>query len=125
MDYSEIRDSRWTRYESTVENFLREPETARWLDGPLNPDWGENSEEHLWYNRDRKRADDTTWLLKAKRKFNPMAVGVLLFWISHITAALAAALIAHTSTPKGISATGVTPEPQVSSGPVFNSLVML
>lgn len=126
MNYFEIQDSRWASYESMVEKLLRDPETAYWLDGPLDPEWCESAEEQLRHKSDRKSPEKTTWLFKMKRKFYRMAVGcLLLFWISHITAALAFALIARTSTSKNNLSLEALPGPKVNSGPEFDFILIL
>lgn len=101
MNYYEIQDSRWSDYEAVVKKILQDPETARWLDGPLNPDWDKSPQEQLRGEHGEQGADDTdtTSLFKAKRKLHGLVPGIiLLFWILHITAALAYPLIARNPT---------------------------
>lgn len=108
MNYCEIQDNRWSDYEAVVKKILQDPETTQWLDSPLDPDWRKSAEQ-LWHERRGKGADDTTWLLQAKKKLHRLVPGiVLLFWILHITAALAFPLIARNSTLKSSS------EPEVN-----------
>lgn len=107
MDYCEIQDSRWHDYEAVVEKILQDPETARWLNGPLDPDWGQSVEEQLRRERGETATDDTTWLFKAKRKLHCLVPGIIiLFWIFHITAVLAYPLLARNATLQGRSELG-------------------
>lgn len=113
MNYDEIQHSLWPSYVSAVENILQDPEAPQWLDSPLDSVWGGRTEEQLWARCGEKRADDTTWLLKAKNKVQRLSGGsLLLFWILHITAALSFPLMAHNSRHKG------------NSGPEVNAVVI-
>ena len=111
MNYDEVQQSWWPNYERMVDKILQDPETAQWLDCALNSDWGKSAGEQLRHERCGKGADDeTTWLFKAKKKLHRLVPGiVLLFWILHITAALAFPLIVHNSTLNGSSGPAVDP----------------
>lgn len=39
MDHSRIRFNRWDDYENAVDEHLKDPETAPWLDKPLDAGW--------------------------------------------------------------------------------------
>ncbi|KAL8794046.1 MAG: hypothetical protein Q9195_003346 [Heterodermia aff. obscurata] len=93
---TEATDPRWLRYEEAVQKILDDPATAPWLDGPLDPDWTATSHRQLdWYGR--VEADHRSWERRMEWKLDDWAIGGgILFWISHITAALGFALIANT-----------------------------
>ena len=112
FNHSEINDDRWSSYEREVEKILRDPGISSWLDEPLDPSWVESREEN-WRESLRKRIDDTSWIFKVKRRLTRMTTfGPVLFWISHITAALSFLLIANTS------------ELRNTSGAISESLVL-
>ena len=100
MNYSSISFNHWASYESVVEDLLKDPETAPWLDGPLDQDWSETLlQQKQWLDHDWRRDDDLSWRYRTKRTLDHMA-GTML-WISHITSALAFLLIANASGPEG------------------------
>lgn len=100
MDYSTTRSNRWASYESVVRNVLEDPETAPWLDGPLDQDWAKTLlQQKQWSNHDWRSAKDLSWRYRSKRTLDHMA-GTLL-WISHITSALGFVLISNASGPEG------------------------
>ena len=113
MHFNEIPSDCWWSYEAAVEKLLQDRETAGWLSGPLDPNLGERAGVQVCYDWDGNRAKHTTWVFKAKRKFHRLVeASLLLFWVSHITAALALPLVAHHTTPKA------------KSGPEVNSFVI-
>ena len=119
MDFAEILDDRWRSYESAVDKILQDPGTFPWLDGPLDPRWSESVEKQLWLERGWERVDHASWIFKARGKLNRMAKGgLILFWISHITAALGFVLIANASNPVDTS------RMDDSSRPLFSPLAM-
>ena len=96
LPYPESTDPRWPEYEKAVQKILDDPATAPWLDGPLDLDWTEISHRQLNW-RGRVEADHTFWGSRLGSKLDNWAIGGgILFWISHITAALGFALIANT-----------------------------
>ena len=103
MDYSETSDSRWAKYERELESLLQDSDTASWLDGPLDPASGERliprkQQREIGSSRD----GDISWIFRLKRRLHRLVMsGIILFWISHVTAALAFGLIKNTSGPEG------------------------
>ncbi|KAL8927109.1 MAG: hypothetical protein Q9172_001531 [Xanthocarpia lactea] len=102
-DHSETIDDGWTRYERAVKDLLKDPKSAHWLNGPMFGDWND-SQRQQWHSRyrDRKRAESTQWTSRARKGLKFLARGgEILFWISHITAALSYVLVTNSSGPKG------------------------
>ena len=98
LDYSEIRTNRWVEYERAVKDLLQNPKTSSWLDGPLDHNWSKS----LYQQSDEQglKAALTTSTSRAIRRRDRIAIGGgILFWISHVTAALGFVLIANTSGP--------------------------
>ncbi len=53
LDYSEARDSHWTGYVKVAKEILDHPDTALWLDGPLDQDRTQATDKYLsWYGED-------------------------------------------------------------------------
>lgn len=97
MHYSEARGNRWAEYESAVKDLLEDPKTAPWLDGPLDQDWSESLYEELG-DQDRTIAKGRTRVSRPMRRLDHVAMtGAIIFWMSHITAALAFVLITNAS----------------------------
>ncbi|KAL8723289.1 MAG: hypothetical protein Q9181_007319 [Wetmoreana brouardii] len=108
-DYFDTRNNRWRGYERAVKDLLKEPETAHWLNGPMFGDRNENHAQR-WHGRNRnlKRANNTQWVSGARKGLEYIAKGGgILFWISHITAALSFVLITNNSGPKGHPMAGI------------------
>ena len=96
MDYSKILSNQWAAYESAVDELLRDPKTAPWLDGPLDQDWSETIiQQQQWLDHNWRSVDDLSRRYKIKRTLDHMAG--TLFWISHITSALGFVLIYNAS----------------------------
>ena len=102
LDYSKIRFNQWADYESAVDELLKDPETAPWLDGPLDRDWDETIiQQQQWLDHDGRSVDALSGRYKIKRMLAHVAG--ILFWIFHITSALGIVLIYNTSGPEGHS----------------------
>ncbi len=97
MDHSEVRGTRWAEYESVVKNLLMEPEIAPWLDGPVDQDWSGRP-----YQEKKEVKIDTTWISRQVRRCDNITMGgCVLFWITHVTAALGFVLTSNTSEHQG------------------------
>ena len=100
MDCSKIRFNQWADYEGAVDELLKDPETAPWLDGPLDQDWSNTIiQQKQWLDHDWRSVDDVSGRYKIKRTLDHMAG--TLFWISHITSALGFVLIYNAFGPEG------------------------
>ena len=99
MTPSETRRKDWAEYKLVVKDFLKDPETASCLDGPLDQGLNGNLYQQL-DGPGRKRIVDTTRIFRPTRKLDHIAMcGGILLWISHITAALGFVLITNSSGP--------------------------
>ena len=96
LQYSENINSQWRRYSETVKEILEDPETACWLDGPLNPAWFRPFDGRLGNYRKtsaaykRRRSNFRKILEKLANYVRFMT------WILHVTAALAYPMLAST-----------------------------
>ena len=96
LTHAEATDPRWLGYYNVVQEILCDPATAPWLDGPLDPNWTETSDQQLDWCR-RAEADHVPRGRRMKWKTGNWVIGGgILFRLSHITAALGFALIANT-----------------------------
>ena len=101
MSDSERRDKHWAGYMDVVKDLLNDPRTAPWLNGPFDLDWSK-SRYHRLRKRDGKDGNETKWISNVKRILdNVVVVGIILFWISHITSALGFLLLTNTSGHSG------------------------
>ena len=95
MSYTEETDPQWVRYGNAVKEILEDPNTAPWLDGPLDPGW-----TTTYFPRKKKGQGTSLEELSSRILTTPrslaQAVGILI-WISHITAALGYVMMANTS----------------------------
>ena len=95
ISYDESRDYQWNQYEKAVKDILGHPDAASWLDSPLDPSMTEGS---------RENAITRSWKAKDRAKFDGLKLAVyILFWITHITAALAYVILVNESEPSSIS----------------------
>ena len=92
LTQEEVTDPRWPEYEKAVQKILDDPATAPWLDGPLDPGWTEAPDQRLNLSG-RADGDRIPW---GERMKSILSIGAILFWISHVTTALAFFLIAIT-----------------------------
>ena len=96
LTHREATNPQYLRYENAVREILCEPATAPWLDGPLDPNCTETSHPQLYWCG-RVEADHISLGRRMKWIIDNWAIsGEMIFWISHITAALGFALIANT-----------------------------
>ena len=91
LSYVESRNHQWIQYEKDVKDISRHPDAAAWLDGPLDPSMIEGG---------RTNAVTRSWKAKNRVKFDGLKLAVyILFWITHITAALAYVMLVNESEP--------------------------
>ena len=102
MTYDESTDHQWNRYEKAVKDILGDPAAASWLDGPSHPSMTETYEQHLYKYKGWKKSGFRSWKSKKRGKLEGlMLAGYILFWITHVTAALAYVMLANDSEPIG------------------------
>ncbi|KAL8776884.1 MAG: hypothetical protein Q9213_008093 [Squamulea squamosa] len=96
MDRSELKQNSWLEYEAAVRKFLDAPENTGFLNKQLDQCWMEDSHKEA-VNGFRQMC--TTISCQVRNKIDlSLGLGIgILFWVTHITAALGFVLIANTS----------------------------
>ena len=93
IHFSELDTDKWSKYETSVRILLMTEVIIPWLQGPINHYWS-----HDWHQysreQDRNYAPFSTWITRAKARLDRVAAGGgVIFWITHVTAALAFGLM--------------------------------